>query len=975
MKYKSLTVLIPCHTIEDLPQELSEEHAEGLLNAFAVVWHPQLLDVSGVKPNWERADEPPEELQDRLFVIPAASEGWVPCQWIEHARSQGAIVVAGLAERFAMLEAALAPLSPRAVADADIVSDFFALGHCYLQLQRLTRQMRYFNELDETRLQTEAVSAARAALAADRQAAESHLRCCFEMLLEGRERFYPVDCYLADLCLLTPDMAIEAWSRCVHSDRTVNFLATAQDLESIAATHPDDFAAFCVRWQKGQQELIGGDWFETSTALLPLEASEASLQRGLAAVEKLCRRRPTVWGRRKYGVGVQVPQLLDKLGFQGALHFVMDDGVYPDEEQGKHRWEGCDGSIMDAVSRIPLAADSASALLRFPQRMAESMDYDHAALVVLAHWPRLHGPWLEDFHRIHRYAPVLGRFVTFSDFFQTTEIPGRLSRHKAGDYLSPHLVAAVARGESDPVSRYTDHWAQHHQLESAVWMSRMADVVEGRPIDAEHFSELETRIQLNDADPDSSRRRELQEMLEHSHREASATLAEVVVGAPGGIPGCFLANACSFGRRAVVFWPHDLPPPAESSPIVARNEEPDGLTLLVQLPPSGFVWLPVVDLPAQKESTRAALKPKARPVPMAEENVLRNEFFEVRLSDVTGGISQLKTYRRGPNRLSQQLAFRFPRELTLRTGEGDDTEQTQTWYTQMRVSSSRVVSDGPLRGEIETTGELVHPSDGAVIAGFQEIVRVWRGIPIVELDVTLDVQRLPEGNPWSNYYAVRWAWSDSAAALTCSVQEGAHSVTAERFEALHYIEIVEDEYRTTIHTLGLPFHRKTGPRMLDTLLVPAGESRRQYRFVISVDEPYPMEWSRACLQEVHPVVVSNGRNLPASGWFFHLDTRNVQITRIMPLPEGLRGGVMRSTPSAESPRTAAGEQGAGFRVRLRETEGRGRTVRLRCFRSPAFARQCNSLGEAITDLTIDGDAIVVEVTPYEICDVVVHFTE
>jgi alpha-mannosidase len=397
------------------------------------------------------------------------------------------------------------------------------------------------------------------------------------------------------------------------------------------------------------------------------------------------------------------------------------------------------------------------------------------------------------------------------------------------------------------------------------------------------------------------------------------------------------------------------------------------MTLLVQLPPGGFVWLPVGDPTPRKEPTRAALKAKARSVPMAEENVLRNEFFEVRLSDVTGGISQVKTYRRGPNRLSQQLAFRFPRELTVRAGEGDEAEQTRTWYTQMRASQARVVSDGPLRGEIETTGELVHPSDGTVIATFHETVRVWRGVPIVELDFTLDVQREPEGNPWSNYFAVRWAWSDPAAALTCSVQEGAHPVTAERFEAPHYVEIAEDEYRTTIHTLGLPFHRKTGPRMLDTLLAPAGESRRQFRFVISVDEPYPMEWSRAHLQGVQPVVIGSGPDQPTSGWFFHLDARNVQITRIMPLREGPRGGITHSAPTAASAGNAAGEPSAGFRIRLRETEGRGRTVRLHCVRAPAFARQCNFLGEVISDLTLDGDAIIIEVTPHEICDLAVHF--
>ena len=131
----------------------------------------------------------------------------------------------------------------------------------------------------------------------------------------------------------------------------------------------------------------------------------------------------------------------------------MDDGIYPDDEQSQFRWEGCDGSVINAISRIPLAADSASSFLRFPVRMSESMDQDHTAAVVFAHWPELRTPWLEDFHRVQKYAPVLGRFITLREFFERADVPGRLSSFAAGEYLTPFLVQSVAREEADPLSR------------------------------------------------------------------------------------------------------------------------------------------------------------------------------------------------------------------------------------------------------------------------------------------------------------------------------------------------------------------------------------------------------------------------------------------------------------------------------------------------------------------------------------------
>src|SRR5690606_9485152 len=116
---------------------------------------------------------------------------------------------------------------------------------------------------------------------------------------------------------------------------------------------------------------------------------------------------------------------------------------------------------------------------------------------------------------------------------------------------------------------------------------------------------------------------------------------------------------------------------------------------------------------------------KSTRLPMAEENSLRNELFEVRLSDLTGGVSQIKTYRRGPNRLSQQIAFRFPREKTVIYGEGDERHEEKTWYSEMRLHTSEVVSLGPACGEIRTTGELVDPTNNVAIARYTQLTRVW----------------------------------------------------------------------------------------------------------------------------------------------------------------------------------------------------------------------------------------------------------
>ena len=159
---------------------------------------------------------------------------------------------------------------------------------------------------------------------------------------------------------------------------------------------------------------------------------------------------------------------------------------------------------------------------------------------------------------------------------------------------------------------------------------------------------------------------------------------------------------------------------------------------------------------------------------MSEGNMIRNEFIEVHVNEATGGIARIKQFGRKPNRLSQQLAFRFPRERTPRVAPGtDQASQERTFYSDMRCSSIAVTSSGPAMGEIVTAGTLFDPEDGSKMAEFSQTVRLWRGRPIIELEIELRPLRLPDGDPWSNYFASRFAWNDSTATLTRSVLGGA----------------------------------------------------------------------------------------------------------------------------------------------------------------------------------------------------------
>jgi alpha-mannosidase len=953
MTFDQTLILVPCHSLEDFPTELSEAPAESLLNAFAVAWHPLVLAQTGAMPKWRRADEFSAPESKRLIIVPQPAEDWVSHSTLDTLAGADCVVIKGKTRREDYLEAVLAPfgeMPPELAEDPDLVGDFLALGTAWLMSELLTRHMRNISNIDHVRLESEGVAAAKSAMAGDREAAVAHLRRAFETLLECRERFYPVDCYLLDLCLVSPKQADASLDRLLGESAPLSLLITGEDLASVAVERPETVDLLRTAIMEQRVGLVGGDWRETGGTLMSLQHSIWNLYRGRGEFARLVGATPLVWGRRRYGVSPQIPQLVLRSGMSAALHFVIDDGQYPDEEHMKFRWQGCDGSVVDALSRIPLAGDSASSFLRFPQRMAESMDHDHAAGIVFARWPDLRTPFLNDLRRTHRYSPVVGRFATLESFLSRSDVAGRLSDFKAKDYFSPLLVQAVARQQPNPISRHVREWTRRHRFESLTWSSEIATLLGKCPADPSKAATVRDRMESADPEAETPAHEEASRVLDEFASEVVPRLRDAIVPGGSGNSGWLIINPLAFRRKAVVRVPAEEGRPSPGGNVASVQDRNDHFTALVDLPPCGFAWVPNA-----REASTASPRKKSL---AAESFLLRNELFEVLLSDITGGISQIRTRRRSPNRISQQLAFRFPRERTITSGEGPQAESYKSYYSEMRLSEANILCDGPAVGEIETIGSIVDQQQDKELASYRQVTRVRQGRPFVEIEIELRPNVEPEGDPWSNYFGVRWAWKHESVAVSRSCMQGTQPVGDEpRIEAPHFVEIADDDFRTTILPHGMSFHRSTGPRMLDTLLIVAGETRRNFRFDIAIDEMYPMQ---AALDVMSPplVVPTAGASAAPEAWLLHLGARNVILLGLSPI---------------ESPVDGQPPERNGVVARLLETEGRHRTFGLKCFRTPTAARQRDFNGKTIQECHIAGDEVTVEIAPYEVCEIELTF--
>jgi alpha-mannosidase len=386
MNYRHTCILLPCHSLEDFPLHFSGDDADGLLAAWTALWHPRLLAQTGSAPHWFRGDSPPRDLSDHLILAPQVSLKEIPTGFAQRAAEQGAWYVSGNHGRDEILRRAFEPLTePPPPLDPHLVADFLALGYCYLQVELLTRQMRYSTNLDEIQFFHQVVEGAKAVVAGDASEARSRLAACFDLLSRERDHYYAVDAYVIDIVLLAEQTLGDALVSELDFQLPVNVLLAGQLLAPLRDDHPASLAALRRGLDAGYIGLIGGDLMEQRTPLLGCETVLNQLQRGLSAHEDTLGRRPLVYGRRRHGLTVLHPQLLYRLGYHGVLHMAFDGGRTPEATQRKIRWRGPDDSALDTLHRTPLDAARPETFLALARKLSETMDADHVATLCLAH--------------------------------------------------------------------------------------------------------------------------------------------------------------------------------------------------------------------------------------------------------------------------------------------------------------------------------------------------------------------------------------------------------------------------------------------------------------------------------------------------------------------------------------------------------------------------------------------------------------
>jgi alpha-mannosidase len=945
MKIEELVVLLPCHSLEDFPVHHEGEEAAGLLAAWTGLWHPALIAACGRIPNWFRADAPPENLKNRIVVIPQVSDSLLLPGWPTRAKTEGAKLIRKATERKEVTAAALAlldPVDPAAAAAVpsgpdhdELAADFTALGFGYLTVELLTRQMRYMSNLDEVRFGNEAVAAAQAWAEGRDDDARTNLKNAFEALYEARERFYPVDNFLIDLTLTADTTLGPSLGREVRCEVPFNLLISGKLLEKLATSAPENLTALRHALDRHTACIVGGEYDERETTLTGPEAMRREFVRGRAAYQQLLGFAPVVYGRRRQGLHPLVPTLLAKFGFTGSLGFTLDDGVFPEADQGKVRWEGLDASAVDCYGRAPLDAAKPESFLDLSRRLGESMDRDMVATLVFAHWPGATSPYYDDLRRIAGYAPVLGKFIRLSDYFENTERPGQIKKFSPDRYRTTYLRQSIVRNYANPNTWAADAQRRRLQAEAAATFAVMTESVRLRRSSTAAptlLDEIDETAALGVA---ADRLGNLDVKVGEVLKVAAGEVASVLGGTTtGGESGLLLLNPLTTSRRELVDVTSLATLPTIGGQVVSADAIGDRRYAVVTVPGLGFTWL--------RPGTPAS-KPRKPPRSVVEENRLGTDLFDVTISPKTGGVQGVFARNVRGNRLSQQLTFRLPAERP-KPGDLWRDPDLDPPYATMVCDALETTMNGPLVGEITSRGRIVGLED-RTLARFVQRVRAAVGLPRITVEIELEVDELPRAEAWGSYYVARFAWADESTQLARGVLLTQQATAAKRPETSSYLELSTETTRTLLLVDGLSQHVSTGTRMLDTLLISRGETRRQFRFGIVLDAAHP---AQEALAFQSPPVAVPGAARPSSGEFgrlFHVDAKNVVATNWESLYDG--------------------DRVIGFRVRLLETEGCSGRVELHAPRTMHAVRQIDALGATLVDVPAGADNVAFEIAAFE----------
>ncbi len=834
---KEICVFFPCHTLEDFPTHLRDDSADGLLAGWLAPWHPEAIAAIAAIPTWNRADTPPVDLQNRLLLIPSAAESRLPSdlqQRVGDALSTRMIRVTTLEdvtkEILQILEIPQVTLQAQRDYD-DRIADFRALGYAYLQVQLMTRQLRYSSNLDLVVFAEHVVEAAKAWVAADDVLTGQHLQSAFDRLAEERDHYFSSDPHLVDLMLVAESTTGPELLESLQGDSPLTLLVCAAVAEQIAKDFPAIADRIRLRHAEGTLSVIGGSPNDLDR-LEVMDGTELAcwLAKSLDRTEAALGIRPIVFARLGGGIPGDLPPWLIEAGFRGAVTSDFQAGT-GSQSESKMLWQA-GGIEIEALTAQPQDITQPHTFLGIGPRLGEAADSGQVSAALLVRWPGIDSPYLDALRRVAKFGLSMGRFWTLDEFFTKGERPYHTCTLPAATCNGAALTQATEQQIPNPLSSTASAFAHTMEQQALATAQTLLRLMTG---DGEASALVPTVTRLCQAlgmETTSNAGTAAHLAVVNLSCGPTRSSIEMKSAPPANAAGLFRASKVKGSTLATV----DTPGIGFSTFLASSKNQRDN--------PGWFGWLK----PAKK---------------MAHGNSLTNEFLDVAIHPESGGIAAVHCGMQRGNRYSWQLAHY-------------DAEASGDGYSQMECQKLRVLSADTARGTIEAVGRLIQ--DKKTVGEFSIQYGVETGSRWIDIAIEVNLSNALKANPWRSYVAGRAAWSSDALSVRPLIRSKRHRATGKFLESPLGVVIDEGDRQLQVCSYGLPAHRRVGSKRLDTLLVVRDESQRKFRLAYGFDVPAPLRSAIQRIQAPTVIPLADSFKQPLRGWLVDLNSKSVLAT-------------------------------------------------------------------------------------------------
>jgi hypothetical protein len=225
--------------------------------------------------------------------------------------------------------------------------------------------------------------------------------------------------------------------------------------------------------------------------------------------------------------------------------------------------------------------------------------------------------------------------------------------------------------------------------------------------------------------------------------------------------------------------------------------------------------------------------------------VLEHEALRVQVHPQTGGLLSVRRPDDRANRLSQRLAVRSTRPPPP-PGHAWEDPLERAEYADMRADAVERIAVAAGTEAIESRGRLVGAGSRDV-GRFTQRIEMVPGLPLVVLTLDVRLAAAPRGPLLEHHAACRFAWNENDdREIRRSVHTQSVPTERGRFTAPWFIELGDPRDATdgpgavTLLTGGLPWHLRSSPHMLDTIL-PAAAADGGCRLAVGVGLERPWD--------------------------------------------------------------------------------------------------------------------------------------